>query len=76
LYYFIHNALPLVLILSQINPINILMPYSLKLSLYQAVETHRVVRRVHSWPIDGGEVVSLRLRPTFILRKIPGVYFC
>jgi hypothetical protein len=73
-------------------PINILGPPSLlsnwggggrvKLSLQQAVEAHRIVRRRCSHIFqdnritDGGEVVSLTRRPSFRPRKIPGTYFC
>jgi hypothetical protein len=53
-----------------------------KLSLQQAVEAHRVVRRRGSHIFldnrftDGGEVVSLMRRPPFTPRKIPGTHFC
>jgi hypothetical protein len=52
-----------------------------KLSLKQAVEAHRVVRRrgsyifLDNWLKDGGEVVSLKRWPLFTPRKIPGTHF-
>jgi hypothetical protein len=51
-----------------------------KLFLEEAVKAHRIVRRrgshiLHSWLIDGGEIVSLTRRPPFTSRKIPGTHF-
>jgi hypothetical protein len=52
-----------------------------KLSLYQAVEAHRFVRRrgsnifLDNRLTDGGEV-SLTRRPLFTPRKISGTHFC
>jgi hypothetical protein len=53
---------------------------SVKLSLWQAVETHGIVRRQGSYIADnrltdGGEV-SLMPRTPFAPRKISGTYFC
>jgi hypothetical protein len=53
----------------------------IKLSIWQAVEAHRVVRRrgpphfLDNRLTDGGEVVSLMRRPPFTPRKIPGTHF-
>jgi hypothetical protein len=53
-----------------------------KVSLYQAVEAHRVVRRqgslifLNNHLMDDGEIVSLKRRPPFTPRKIPGNHFC
>jgi hypothetical protein len=54
---------------------------NVKLSLYQALETHRVVRR-RSFPTflenrltDGVEVVSLTRRQPFTPSKISGTHF-
>jgi hypothetical protein len=50
--------------------------------MYQAVETHRVVRRLGSHIFlenrltDGDEVVSLMRQLPFTPRKIIGTHFC
>jgi hypothetical protein len=52
------------------------------LSLQQAVEAHRVVRRrgfhifLDNRLTYGGEAVSLMHRPHFTPREIPGTHFC
>jgi hypothetical protein len=50
-----------------------------KASRYQAVEDCETLRLSHfpdSRLTDGGEVVSLKRRPPFTPRKIPGTHFC
>jgi hypothetical protein len=44
-----------------------------KLSLQQAVDAHKVIRRRGS---HGGEIVSLTRQPPFTPTKIPGTHFC
>jgi hypothetical protein len=39
-------------------------------------EMSRLPHFLDNWPTDGGEVVSLRRRPAFAPRKIPGTHFC
>jgi hypothetical protein len=51
----------------------------IKLSLYQAVEAHRIVRLPHFLDnrlTDGGEDVSLTRRPPFTPKNIPGTHSC
>jgi hypothetical protein len=53
-----------------------------KLSLEQAMETHRVPRSrgshifLDSRLTDGGDAVSLTRQPPFTPRKVPGIHFC
>jgi hypothetical protein len=63
-------------------PMGQLTPYTpvkVKISLYQAVETHRVVRRrgchifLDNRLTDGGEVVSHTRRPSFTPRLLTSV---
>jgi hypothetical protein len=42
----------------------------------QGYETSRLTHFVDNQLIVGGEVVSLRRRPPFTPRKIPGTHFC
>jgi hypothetical protein len=42
----------------------------------QGCETSRLPHFLDNQLTNGGEVFSLTLRPSFILRKIPGIHFC
>jgi hypothetical protein len=59
-----------------------LVKIQVKLSLYQAVEAHRICETsrlpyfLHSLFTDGGEVVRLTRQSPFTPRKIVGTHFC